>query len=120
MAVQGWDVDPAGVNKVLTKCSPEAEKFKTLFEDFGTALNDAIAPTKSGIVGQAIQNYMTEMVQPGLNDISGRIQNIFDGTQKAANFYVQGSKEQAEKAEVLISAPAPELPKPKGNSKTTP
>lgn len=116
MAVQGWDVDPAGVSKVLTNCSPEAGKFEKLFEGFGDALGAVVEPTKSGIIGQALQNYMTETVQPGLNDIGGRIQNIFDGTQQAANAYVEGSKQQAEKAEKLVSAPAPELPKPKGGS----
>ena len=115
-----WDIDVAGVNKVLTDTVTEAEPFDGLAKTYGEnlgAIMEGLNYDVFTVVAVAISEY-AEHWAPTLEAAATQVGASLTGAQNAVTAYMDGQEEMALNAQ--RAAANGEIPDPPGGSSTQP
>jgi hypothetical protein len=89
-----WDIDPAGVKRVVIKTADTARPFKPQAETYLARLESALESCGSKIVGQAILDFARHS-QQAFPEIVGRTTRTLTGAVEATGLYLRGQDEMA-------------------------
>lgn len=97
--MSSWDISPSGVSSVLAKVSDHATSLGDALEGLETAVTGAAEGTCSGVIGEAISTYFSDLDGPRLKDINLRITASCQGVINATNAYLKGDLDMAATAQ---------------------
>ncbi|WP_433250341.1 DUF6507 family protein [Actinomadura nitritigenes] len=115
--IDGWDIDPIGVNTVLEKViglyagknGKGTGGLVKQSEQFSQYVEDAVTAAASEPISVALNEYMKECATPELKGIFLKVHGCIKGARDATMAYVHGDTEMAEKAQKrAIEVPSPE------------
>jgi hypothetical protein len=114
-----WDIDVAGVSKVLTDTSTAAEPFNGLAKTYGdklnslmTAMNYEVFAVVAAAVGEYAQHW-----SPTIEAAAKQVGSSLTGAQNAVKAYMGGQEEMALNAQ--RAAGRGEIPQPPGSTAPT-
>ena len=100
-----WNIDTAGTHAVLTTAASNIDAQNDAANGLGSALADVGATLGTGLVAQALSEYVEQSLALKLKFISGRSAAIVQGTNDALVAYVQADGIMAQQAQAsAISA----------------
>ncbi len=107
-----WDIEPLGVQGVLTRVEAKAGDLGTAGTDFANALEAAGQAVGKSIVAVALSNFAQNRA-PELTGVATRVKSAMTGTVTAVTAYVQGNLEMAKNAQAsATSSPVPVMTAP--------
>lgn len=101
-----WDIDPAGVSGVVNKTKSVADDFEGQLTAIDTALSGGADNCGSGIIQQAISDYVDSST-PDIKFVVHRTGQTLTAAVKATNAYVEGDLEMAATAQRSATAAPP-------------
>ncbi len=105
-----WDIDPAGVQGVLSKTQSVASEFSGQLTSMTSAMESGAMNTSSPIVGSAIQGFASS-IEGDVRFVLTRAEAAITGCAQAVNAYVQGDLAMAANAQRnAAGVPTPDLP----------
>jgi hypothetical protein len=103
-----WDIDPAGVGRVLKQTQSVAQGFQTHVTAMGSAMETAAPNTSSQLVASALGGF-AEKVTPQIESVINLTGSAMTGCSQAVKAYADGDMEMAERAQAnaaSVSTPA--------------
>jgi uncharacterized protein DUF6507 len=101
--VSTWDIDPAGVQAVLTRTTDAAAGFDSALKSLSSSVEGAAAQSASGPVASALSGFAGAM-SADVQAVFQRSQAAVTGCVNAVNAYVAGDLEMAAHAQASASA----------------
>lgn len=98
-----WDIQPAGVRRVLDQTATVANAFESLAANLATAIDGAGAESSSGIVVAALGEFAAG-VKTDMTFMNTRTVNCLTAASKATTAYLQGDLEMAANAQSAAAA----------------
>ena len=117
--VGAWDIEPAGVGGVVNRTKDVAEDFEGQLTAIDGALSGGANNSGSGIVQQAISDYVNSST-PDIKFVVYRTGQTLTAAVKATNAYIEGDLQMAADAQRSATAPPPVddmLPAPGGRQR---
>lgn len=96
--MSGWDIEPGGVKRVLTKVETHASDLGTASGDVATHIESCAQAVGSSIVTKALSDFATART-PELTALAKRMNSAMTGTVNATLDYMKGSLDMAANAQ---------------------
>lgn len=110
-----WDIQPSGVQGVLSRTETVAQEFEGQMNRLRTALEGAVGQSSSEIVASAVGGFMEKSGMPAIQFVFTRTGACLSGAARATNHYLAGDLEMAANAQAAASsAPDPRATMPGG------
>jgi hypothetical protein len=103
--VSAWDIDPSGVQGVVTRTEGVARAFEDQMTKLEGAMSGAAAQSSSGIVGEALAGFASAN-KGHLQFVFTRTGACLNAAVQATNAYVQGDLTMAANAQRSATAAA--------------
>jgi hypothetical protein len=106
-----WDIDPAGVQAVLTRTGTHGQDLANGLTRFLSDTESAAQTSASALIASALGNFL-QAREAELQGIQSHVQTALDGTAKATVAYVLGDQQMAANAQhtAAQAAQVPTLP----------
>lgn len=99
-----WNIDTAGTHAVLTTAASNIDAQNEAAKAVGTAISDVGAVLGTGLVAQALNEFVEHSLALKVKFIAGRSAAIVQGTNDALMAYVQADGVMAQQAQASAIA----------------
>jgi len=114
--MSAWDIDPAGVNGVISKTKGHADDFEGHLKSISTAMEGGAAGSASEIVAGAINGFV-EHITPDVTFVVQRSGAVMNAAVDATNAYIAGDLEMAANAQRSATIAPDAEPPGRGHSR---
>jgi Family of unknown function (DUF6507) len=104
--MSGWDIDPDGVHRVLSRTQHVAEQFEGELTSISSALQSGAENSSSGIVAAAVEGFATA-VQGDIRFALERTGAVLTAATASTTAYLQGDLEMAASTQAAATVVGP-------------